>query len=166
MNPPNNIPSSNPQAIVDLLGQIMALPEGDRAALRSAWQAMDPVTAVGTASVVMGSEDPGALRDQGKEISPSELAKSVGDWIESLKSLPPEKRLEELETALAQEDDEGVALQLQRAISDVLNSNKALAAKVALFRYAYDHPFMSLAGVLGLLGTVVLIAKGIIFKIF
>lgn len=100
------------------------------------------------------------------EPSPEEVAQDVSRWIDSLNALPPEQRLLELEKALEQEDDEDIARQLQQAISALLGSNKMLAAKVALFRYAYEHPLLAFTGVLGLLATVVMIGKGVVVRIF
>lgn len=162
-NQTNQTPS-NPREVADLLGRILALSKADREALVSSWRMLDPEALADEVPTTGSSAAPGPT--VGANPSPDEVAQDVQNWIVQLNALPPEQRLLELEKALEQEDDEGVALQLRQAISALLNGNKLLAAKVSLFRYAYEHPLLAFFGVLGLLATVVMIGKGVVVKLF
>lgn len=164
MNTQTTQTPSNPREVAELLGRILALTKDDRQALASSWMRFDPGTFTGGTSIPLGVPDSPAATEPAP--SPEELAQDVRRWIDSLSALPPEQRLLELEKAMEQEDDEDIARQLQQAISALLGSNKMLAAKVALFRYAYEHPLLAFTGVLGLLATVVMIGKGVVVKIF
>lgn len=155
---------SNPREVAELLGRILALAKDDRQALVSSWMRFDPGAFSDVVSMPTGSSEP--LPTTEPRPSPEEVAQDVSRWVDSLSALPPEQRLLELEKALEQEDDEDIARQLQQAISALLGSNKMLAAKVALFRYAYEHPLLAFTGVLGLLATVVMIGKGVVVRIF
>lgn len=164
MNNPTTQTPSNPREVADLLGRILALAKGDREALASSWRMLDPGAFAAEQPTPAGAAT--SAPTVGADPSPEEVAQDVTRWIEQLDALPPDQRLLELEKALEQEGDEGVARQLQQAISALLSRNKMLAAKVALYRYAYEHPVLAIAGVVGLLATAVMVSKGVVLKIF
>lgn len=120
-----------------LLGQIMALPDRQRIALRRAWDALD------------GGQDDAVDMPVVSAASQEELT----NWLASIQQLPKRQRLAMLDDALTKAEQDWEVQAIQVAVRKLKDDDAVFAIEVAVTRYAVEHPFMI---VLGLAGFVLL----------
>lgn len=140
-NQENGTVLTNPTS---LLGQIMAMPEAQRHALRRAWDALD------------GEQDDAVDMPVSSAGSPEEMTA----WLASIQHLPKRQRLAMLDDALTKTEQDWEVQAIQVAIRKLMDDDAVFAIEVAVTRYAVEHPFMIVLGLVGFVLLGVGLAKG------
>ncbi len=137
--------------VLGLLGQILALNNQQRESLAKAWLALDPDNAEPMSAA---SQDGHSLGESAATVDQSVNSRlaTISLWITEIETLPARERLEALEAAAGEEEDERCTELLAAEIAKLKNANVRLAIENALVKYSYEHPVLMVV-LLGAIGV-------------
>jgi hypothetical protein len=132
--------------VLALLSQILAMPDQQRLALSKAWAAMDP--AFGLELGTQGNAYP--VEDFQSGVVDSNDVEKLNNWIAEQHKLPPRERIETLQSILHSGTEEWETVILEAEIAKIKNANPWVAVELAVMKYAYQHPVLTLVALSGL----------------
>ena len=132
--------------VLNLLNQILALPDQQRSALGKAWAAME--TAFG---LNISQDDTYSVKvdEENSVVDPNEVGR-LNAWIDKQQTLPAKDRIAKLQYELDCETEEWAMTLLNAEIVKVKNSHPWLAAEIAVMKYAYERPVLMTVALAGL----------------
>lgn len=148
------------EPVLNLLNQILALPEQQRLALIKAWSAIDIAFDQDIERDGSYPENVNARKDIP---DPNEVIE-LNTWIAELQTLPMKERIAKMQSALDDETEEWATLLLSAEIVKIKNAQPWLAAEIAVMKYAYEHPLLMTVALSGVGLGMYRLFKGV-FKI-
>lgn len=139
---------------MDILQLVVKLTPENQTRLKGALQAVS--REVWSGPPTHASELP--PQEQGS--SEEDEAASFLSWMEDLTKEPIRVQMQKLALAIEEEEVPEFEKMMQERLTLLKNRNKRLTVELAVFDYAYQHPFMSLIALGGVGAGLYKLAKG------